>query len=53
MMRKCVIGLTGGIASGKSSVVKVLEEHGVVSINADNIGHQVYLPNQPAYNKVN
>jgi dephospho-CoA kinase len=39
-------------ALGKSSVVKVLEEQGVVALNADIVGHQVYQPGEPAYNKV-
>ena len=36
-----VIGLTGGIASGKSTVSRFLGELGVVVIDADRIGHEV------------
>ena len=36
-----VIGLTGGIASGKSTVSRFLEELGAVVIDADRIGHEV------------
>ena len=36
-----IIGLTGGIASGKSTVAQFLEELGAVVINADSIGHEV------------
>ncbi len=36
-----VIGLTGGIASGKSTVSQFLKELGVVVIDADRIGHEV------------
>lgn len=36
------IGLTGGIASGKSTVSKILAEHGAVLIDADLLGHQTY-----------
>jgi dephospho-CoA kinase len=36
-----VIGLTGGIASGKSTVSRFLEELGAVVIDADRIGHNV------------
>lgn len=40
-----VIGLTGGILSGKSTVSEILAEKGAVIIDADKIGHQVYKPN--------
>tara|TARA_A100001037_G_scaffold306707_1_gene354356 strand:- start:21268 stop:21858 length:591 start_codon:yes stop_codon:yes gene_type:complete len=37
-----VIGLTGGIATGKSEASKILEELGAAIINADLIGHEAY-----------
>ena len=39
-----VIGLAGGIGSGKSSVSHILEELGAVVFDADRVGHQIYLP---------
>ncbi len=36
-----VIGLTGGIASGKSAVARFLKELGVVVMDADKIGHKI------------
>jgi dephospho-CoA kinase len=36
-----IIGLTGGIGSGKSTVARFLKELGVVVIDADKIGHEV------------
>jgi dephospho-CoA kinase len=39
-----VIGLTGGIASGKSTISEALHEHGAVIIDADKVGHEAYLP---------
>ena len=39
-----VIGLTGGIGSGKSTVVRRLAELGAVTIDADKLGHETYLP---------
>jgi dephospho-CoA kinase len=39
-----VIGLTGGIGSGKSTVSKYLAELGAVIIDADKLGHETYLP---------
>jgi len=37
-----VIGLTGGIASGKSTVSEVLSGLGAVVIDADKIGHEAF-----------
>jgi dephospho-CoA kinase len=36
-----IIGLTGGIGSGKSTVAQFLEELGAVVIDADKVGHEV------------
>ena len=44
-----VIGLTGGIGSGKSTVSKLLAEAGAVVIDADAIVHEVQAPGGPAY----
>ncbi len=43
-----VIGLTGGIASGKSLVSSFLRELGAVVIDADLIAREVVAPGQPA-----
>lgn len=37
-----VVGLTGGIASGKSAVSTLLREKGAQTINADEVGHALY-----------
>lgn len=47
-----VIGLTGGIASGKSIAAGFLEQLGAKVLDADAIGHQVILPGQPAYYEI-
>lgn len=47
-----VIGLTGGIASGKSTVSDVLRELGCVIIDADRVGHRSYEPGTPGFQKV-
>ena len=39
-----LIGLTGGIASGKSTVAKRWVEHGAVEIDADQIAREVVAP---------
>jgi dephospho-CoA kinase len=39
-----VIGLTGGIAAGKSTVSEALRDHGALIIDADRVGHEAYQP---------
>jgi len=45
-------GLTGGIASGKSTVAAMLHEEGFPVIEADRVAHQVMEPGQPGYKEV-
>ena len=45
-------GLTGGIASGKSTVAAILRELGFPVLEADGMAHQVIEPGQPAYDEV-
>ncbi|NLB88891.1 MAG: dephospho-CoA kinase, partial [Syntrophomonadaceae bacterium] len=47
-----IIGLTGGIASGKSTVSKVFRELGAYIIDADEVAHQIIEPGQPAWRDV-
>lgn len=47
-----VIGLTGGIASGKSTASDVLRELGAIVIDADRVGHRSYEPGTPGFQKV-
>ncbi len=44
-----IIGLTGGIASGKSMVARILEGLGGVIIDADQLAREVVAPGEPAY----
>jgi dephospho-CoA kinase len=44
-----VIGLTGGIGSGKSTVARLLAAEGAVIIEADRLGREVVEPDGPAY----
>jgi len=47
-----VIGLTGGIASGKSTVAKMLESLGAHIIDADKIARNLVAINMPAWFKI-
>lgn len=46
------IGLTGGIGSGKTTVAAILRELGAPVIDADQVGHEVYLPGTPGWQQV-
>ncbi len=46
------IGLTGGIASGKSTVANMLTELGVPVIDADRIAKEVVERGEPAYHEI-
>lgn len=46
------IGLTGGIASGKSSVAAILRRHGFQVAEADRIAHDVIRSGQPAFAEI-
>lgn len=45
---KLIIGLTGGIGSGKSEVSRRFESLGILVIDADQIAREVVQPGQPA-----
>ena len=47
-----LVGLTGGIASGKSTVSAMLAERGAEVIDADHIARQVVMPGMPAWCKI-
>jgi dephospho-CoA kinase len=44
-----LIGLTGGIGSGKSTVSRLLAQHGAVVVDADAITREVQLPGTPVF----
>ena len=46
------LGLTGGIASGKSAVAAMLREMGFAVLDADSLAHKLIEPGQPAYEEV-
>jgi dephospho-CoA kinase len=46
------IGLTGGIAAGKSTVAQIMTDLGYPVVSADAIAHQVMEPGLPAYREI-
>ena len=42
--RPCLVGLTGGLASGKSTVARLLAERGMPVLDADRVVHELYEP---------
>lgn len=47
-----VIGLTGGIASGKSTVAKILQKLGAEVLDADQLAREAVIPCRPAYHAI-
>jgi dephospho-CoA kinase len=47
-----LIGVTGGIATGKSTVDRMLEAHGAVVIDADELAREVVGAGEPALDEV-
>ncbi|MGP6171747.1 dephospho-CoA kinase [Microbacterium sp. A196] len=47
-----LIALTGGIASGKSTIARRLQEHGAVIIDADQIVRDVQAPGSPVLSAI-
>jgi len=47
-----LVGLTGGIGSGKSTVARMLEKRGAVVFDADVLARQAVAPGTPGFEKV-
>jgi len=47
-----IIGLTGGIVSGKSTVARMFKDLGAKIVDADKLGHKVILPQGTAYKRI-
>lgn len=47
-----VVGLTGGIGCGKSTIAKMFEKKGIGVIDADLVAHELGRINQPLYNEI-
>ena len=46
------VGLTGGIASGKSTVARLLEASGAIIVDADRVAHDLLSPGTPVHRAV-
>ncbi len=46
------VGLTGGIGSGKTAVAAILDKLGAYVVDADRVGHEVYLPGSRGWDEV-
>jgi dephospho-CoA kinase len=47
-----VVGLTGGVASGKTTVAQILKEEGAILLDADQIARQLVEPQTPVWAEV-
>jgi dephospho-CoA kinase len=47
-----LVGLTGGIATGKSTVASMFRQCGAVVIDADELAHAVVTPGKPAWREI-
>lgn len=47
-----IIGLTGGIVSGKSTVARMFKDLGAKIVDADKLGHKVILPQRAAWKRI-
>ncbi len=47
-----IVGLTGGVASGKTAVSRALREEGAYIIDADQIARELVQPHKPAWNEI-
>jgi dephospho-CoA kinase len=50
--RPIIIGIVGGIASGKSEVANLLVQHGAARINADELGHSLLTTDEKIKDEV-
>ena len=47
-----LVGLTGGVATGKSTVARMFKQCGAVVIDADQLARQVVEPGKPAWRQI-
>lgn len=47
-----ILGLTGGIGSGKSAASHYFAQQGIVVVNSDQVAREIVLPGQPAWQAI-
>ncbi|WP_281164815.1 dephospho-CoA kinase [Liquorilactobacillus sicerae] len=47
-----VLGLTGGIAAGKTTTAKIFQEFGAMIIDADQVARQIVVPQTPGWRQI-
>jgi dephospho-CoA kinase len=47
-----LVGLTGGLGAGKTTVARMLSEHGAIVVDADDLAHRALEPGTRAYQEV-
>ncbi|MBH0178289.1 MAG: dephospho-CoA kinase [Nitrospira sp.] len=47
-----LVGLTGGVATGKSTIAAMFKQCGAVVIDADRLAHEVVTPGKPAWKEI-
>ncbi|GAB3475299.1 dephospho-CoA kinase [Marinomonas epiphytica] len=52
MVSKPIIGLTGGIGSGKSTIARLFNQLGIESVDADDVARQVVAPQSDALKQI-
>lgn len=50
--RGCAVGLTGGIACGKTEVGRLFEREGAAVLDADDVAHEAIRKGRPAYQRI-
>lgn len=51
-MNRLIIGITGGIASGKSTFLSIMQMNGFFTISADKVVRELYKKNEKGYLKI-
>lgn len=47
-----LVGLTGGLATGKSTVARIFQDLGAIVLDADRLARQAVAPRKPAYRDI-
>jgi len=51
-VKRLILGITGGIASGKTTVMRILAGRGIPTVSADELAHSCIRRGRPAYRTI-